>query len=339
MHRATALRLIGFLLCLLVLSGCERKDHLVEQHLLEFGTIIKITLITQDLVQAEALLAEIEARLKIYRNQWHAWEDSDLTRFNQALAKGENVPVPQSLQQLLHFSHKYHHATNGLFNPALGRLIAAYGFHGSNADVDSINAIKLNLPNMDDLEINAQIASSRNQHLQIDLGGIAKGYAIGLIGDFLDAHEISDYIVNAGGDLVISGSRFGKAWRIGIQNPYAPGVIAGINIKGRYSLFTSGNYRRQYRQGIAKTHHIIDPRSGDPSRGQSSATVLMRDPVRADVSATSLMVDGVNGHKLLSEALEIDDYLIITESREILSSRSMADKLEFTTNWPIKIIN
>jgi len=331
--------LVGFLLCLLVLAGCERKDRLVEQHLLEFGTIIKITLITQDLARAETLLAEIEARLKTYRKQWHAWEDSDLTRFNQALAKGENVPVPRSLQPLLQLSQKYYRATNGLFNPALGKLIAAYGFHDSNIDVDSINAIKSDLPGMDDLEINAQVASSRNRHLQIDLGGIAKGYAIGLIGEFLDAHEITDYIVNAGGDLLTSGSRFGKAWRIGIQNPYAPGAIASIDIEGRYSLFTSGNYQRQYRQGGAKAHHIIDPRSGESSRGQSSATVLMRDPVRADVAATSLMVDGVNGHKMLSDALEIDDYLIITESREILVSRSMAEKLEFTTNWPIKIVN
>ena len=339
MHRTTALRLTGFLLCLFLLSGCERKDHLVEQHFLEFGTIIKITLITQDLVQAEALLVEIEKRLKIYRNQWHAWEDSDLSRFNQALARGENVPVPRSLQSLLQLSHQYHHATNGLFNPALGKLIAAHGFHGSGIDTDSIKAIKLNLPDMNDLNINAQIASSRNQHLQIDLGGIAKGYAIGLIGEFLDSNEITDYIVNAGGDLLTSGTRFGKAWRIGIQNPYAPGVIAGINLEGRYSLFTSGNYQRQYRQGTTNAHHIIDPRSGDSSRGQSSATVLMQDPVRADVSATSLMVDGVNGHKRLSEALEIEDYLIITESREILSSRSMAGKLEFSTNWPIKIVN
>ena len=322
-----------------MLGGCERKDHLVEQHLLEFGTIIKITLIAQDLARAETLLVEIETRLKTYRNQWHAWEDSDLTRFNQALAKGENVPVPRSLQKLLQLSHQYHRATNGLFNPALGKLIAAYGFHGSNIDSASINLIKSNLPDMDDLEINAQVASSRNRHLQIDLGGIAKGYAIGLVGEFLDAHQITDYIVNAGGDLLISGSRFGKAWHIGIQNPYAPGVIAAIDIEGRYSLFTSGNYQRQYRQGGANTHHIIDPRSGNSSRGQSSATVLMRDPVRADVSATSLMVDGVNGHKLLSDTLEIDDYLIITESREILSSRSMAEKLEFTTNWPIKIVN
>jgi thiamine biosynthesis lipoprotein len=328
-----------FLLSLLVLGGCERKDHLVEQHLLEFGTIIKITLITQDLIQAEALLAEIESRLKTYRNQWHAWEESDLTRFNQSLAKGENAAIPRSLQPLLQLSHEYHSATRGLFNPALGKLIAAYGFHGSDININRINAIKSNLPDMDDLEINGLVANSRNPHLQIDLGGIAKGYAIGLIGDFLDENEITNYIVNAGGDLVTSGSRFGKSWRIGIQNPYAPGIIAGINIKGKYSLFTSGNYQRQYRQGMVKTHHIIDPRSGEPSRGQSSATVLMRNPVRADVSATTLMVDGVNGHKLLSDALGIDDYLIITEAREILSSRSMAEKLDFTTHWPIKIVN
>lgn len=339
MYRATSFRLVCLLCCLISIGACERQEYLVEQHLLEFGTIIEITLITEDLSQAERLLTEIEQRLKAWRNQWHAWEDSDLTRFNAALARGERVDVPPSLVALLNLSRDYHAASQGLFNPALGKLIAAHGFHAAAANPTTAAEIKQDLPSMDDLIVDAQSARSINPHLQLDFGGIAKGYAIGLISDYLDTNRVEHYIVNAGGDLVTSGNHFGRPWRIGIQNPFAPGAIASLSLEGRHSLFTSGNYQRQYWRGKTRSHHIIDPRSGISSTGQSSVTILTSDPVRADVAATALMIDGMRSHRELAAALNIEDFLIISESREILVSRTFAEKLEIFTSWTIKIVN
>jgi thiamine biosynthesis lipoprotein len=340
-HRASRFRLASFWLLLLAIAlyGCERKQHLVEQHLLEFGTLIEITMITDDLQQAESLLGEVESRLRHYRGLWHAWEDSDLTRFNDELQRNGQAQVPDSLTELLQLSQAYHDASGGLFNPALGKLVAAYGFHDSAVDATAIDAIKRDLPSMRDLKIDAGIAISSNPELQIDLGGIAKGYAIGLIADYLDSRGIENYIVNAGGDMKIAGNRFGRPWRLGIQNPFAPGVVASLELSGSHSLFTSGNYHRQYRRGDGITHHIIDPRTGESSRGQSSATVLVSDPVRADVAATVLMIDGQRKTGNLALSLSINDFLIISESREMLASRSFFEKLEINAPWPIKIVN
>ncbi len=332
------MRLI-WLCAIVVIAGCERRQHLVEQHLLEFGTIIEITMITEDLGRAERLLVEVERRLRVYRGQWHAWEDSDLTRFNHALRGGGGVEIPPSLKQLLQLSRDYHESSGGLFNPGIGKLIGAYGFHGGEADPVAIDAIRRDLPGMRDLHIDGDTASSRHPHLQLDLGGIAKGYAVGLIGDYLDANGIAHYIINAGGDMLISGNRFGRPWRIGIQNPFAPGVVARLEVEGRHSLFTSGNYQRRYRSGVESRHHIIDPRSGESSRGQSSATVLSADPVRADVAATVLMIDGLRNHDHLAKSLGIENFLVIGESREMLASRAFAEKLEITTSWKLEIVN
>lgn len=296
-------------------------------------------MITGDLPQAESLLDAIEGRLRRYRSLWHAWEDSDLTRFNAELQRNGQARVPESLAELLQLSRAYHDASGGLFNPALGKLIAAYGFHDGRIDTTAIAAIRQDIPSMHDLAIDGNRATSSNPALQIDLGGIAKGYAIGLIADFLDANGIEHYIVNAGGDMKIAGNRFGRPWRLGIQNPFAPGVIASLELKGSHSLFTSGNYHRQYWRGDKRAHHIIDPRSGKSSRGQSSATVLMRDPVRADVAATVLMIDGSRKTANLALSLGIDDFLIVSESREILVSRSFFDKIEINLSWPIRIVN
>lgn len=338
MYRATRYCLI-WLCCLALLSGCERRQHLVQQHLLEFGTLIEITLISEDLAHAENLLAQIEQQLRLQRAQWHAWEDSDLTRFNRQLQQQGSAPVPESLAPLLALSRRYYDASEGLFNPALGRLVDAYGFHSGAIDEALAASIRADIPGMHDLLISNHRAHSRHPQLQIDLGGIAKGYALGLVGDLLDANGVEHYIVNAGGDLLVNGNRFGRPWRIGIQNPFAPGVIASIELEGRQSLFTSGNYERQYRRGDDLRHHIIDPRSGLPARGQSSATVLAYDPVRADVAATTLMIDGLRRARQLAQRLEIDDFLVISDAREILISRSFAEKVELHTRWPTIIID
>lgn len=339
MYRAAPRRLAWFAVAVALLAGCDRRQHLVEQHLLEFGTIIQITLAVTDLTRAERLLADIEGRLKLYRGQWHAWEDSDLTQFNAALQRGEKVEIPASLAPLLRLCREYYDLTGGLFNPALGKLVAAYGFHGSPPAAAQAESLRIDLPTMRDLRVEDGFASSRNPRLQLDLGGIAKGYALALIGEYLEANGVTDYVLNAGGDLLVGGDRFGRPWRIGIQNPFAPGVIGSIELSGRHSLFTSGNYLRRYRRGEEIRHHIIDPRSGDSSRGQSAATVLTADPVRADVAATALMIDGLEGHRALADALELDDYLVIGETREILISRSLYEKIRIKVPWPTKIVN
>jgi len=335
-HRATLFSLSCLFLLVFNLSGCEPRQHLVEQHLLEFGTIIKITMITDDLNHAEHLLSEIERRLHQQHQQWHAWEESELTRFNTALEQNSRADVPASLAPLIELSRYYYDATGGLFNPALGKLIAAYGFHGSAADLGKVAEIKRDIPGMDDLTFVGNSAISNNPHLRIDLGGIAKGYALGLIRAYLDENGIDNYIVNAGGDMALAGNRFGRPWRVGIQNPFAPGVVASLEIEGRKNLFTSGNYERRYRQGEFRAHHIIDPRSGEPSSGRSSATVLSDDPVRADVAATALMIDG---SRELASSLRIEDFIVISEAREIMLSRSLANKIKIAVSWPATIIN
>ena len=313
---------------------------MVEQRILQFGTIIDVSLIHNDLAKAEQALSKIEQQLAGYRANWHAWEDSDLSRFNRSLVSLKATAIPPSLKQLIDLSHDYYLRSNRLFNPALGKLIAAYGFHGSSEpDQATISAIQQNMPGMLDLQIEGARATSSNEHLQLDFGGIAKGYAIGLIASYLQQQGFEHYLINAGGDLLTSGNKFGKAWRIAIQDPFKPGAIANIELIGRHSLFTSGNYQRFYRKGNNRVHHIIDPRTGNPSAHISSATVLTIDPVLADVSATTLMIGGLESPGPLAQSLGVGDYFIVSEDREILISRSLADKLEMIVDLPVRIID
>jgi thiamine biosynthesis lipoprotein len=312
----------------------------VEQRLLQFGTVIDVTLIHQDLAKSERALVEIEERLSAYRQSWHAWEESDLTRLNSALTDSRPVTIPASLRDLINLSQQYYLKSNRLFNPALGKLIAAYGFHGqAEPDNALIQIIQQDLPTMLDLEIRDQIITSRNTHLALDFGGIAKGYAVSLIARYLEHQGFEHFLINAGGDLITSGNKIGKPWKIGVQNPFEPGAIAGIELTGKQALFTSGNYRRFYLNGDIPVHHIIDPRSGKPSEFISSATVLTSDPVLADVAATTLMIDGLFNHRSLASALGIEDYMVIDQTGEITISASMAEKIELVPDLTATIID
>lgn len=338
MHRTTYHSLVAILL-LVWLSGCRNNQaQLVEQRILQFGTIIDITLIHQDRNKAEHALDEIERRLQTYRKNWHAWEDGDLFRFNKALAGSGKSAVPESLTPLLILSQQYFQQSQQLFNPAIGKLVDAYGFHGTaEPDFATINLIKANMPTMLDLKLDQQYAYSANPLLQLDLGGIAKGYAIGLIADYLSATGFENFLINAGGDLYFTGTKFGEPWRVGIQNPFAPGAIASVVLNGAHNLFTSGNYQRYYQQEEKIVHHIIDPRTGEPSQQISSATVLASDPVLADVAATTLMIDGLDNHRSLAQSLGISDYLIVSQNKNIIITASFAGKIQLTTDWPVTI--
>ena len=85
-----------------MLAGCEQRPQLLEQRILQFGTVIDITLIHLDIAKSEQAIIEIERQLSAYRKNWHAWEDSDLSRFNRALETLQPVKIPGSLFELLH---------------------------------------------------------------------------------------------------------------------------------------------------------------------------------------------------------------------------------------------
>jgi thiamine biosynthesis lipoprotein len=322
------------------LAACQPSAKIVEQTFVEFGTLIKVTLELSDDQNADKLFGQIEAQLHDQRRQWHAWEESDLSDFNLALSSGKFVEVPDSVDGLIQLSTYYSEKTNNLFNPALGNLVAAYGFHNSEfSNLQKIDLIRTDMPLMSDLERQGTLIRSTNQNLALDFGGIAKGLALSEISQMLDSSGTTNYLLNAGGDITSAGLRNGKAWKIGIQNPFAPGVVAGIKLKSSNSLFTSGNYQRFYRKGSRVVHHIIDPRSGMPSTNIASATILTTDPVLADVAATTFMIDGIKNHREISKQLGIEQYLIIDNEKRIIVSRRLYDQLEFYTNWPVTIID
>ena len=315
------------------LNGCQ-SQQVFQQRFLQFGTIIDISLVSTDRQQAEQVFDEIAQLLETRQHEWHGWEKGTLSQFNQALTQPtqEGVPIPETLQQLVRESKKYYTLSEGLFNPALGRLIAAWGFHASSdPDFETIQLIKQNLPGMDDLRISQQRAYSTNPHLQLDFGAIAKGLGVKQIAELVRLHQIRNFIINAGGDIFAQGKNPHRDWRIALQNPFGDGVLGSLSTSEAISVFTSGNYRRYYMDSNnKKRHHIIDPVTGEPSTNISAVTLMHADPVIADIAATTLMLTQPAQLKKMATRLGIQDFLAITEQHKLFISQSMLNKIQWT---------
>ncbi len=131
----------------------------------------------------------------------------------------------------------------------------------------------------------------------IDLGGIAKGYAIDYTGGIMRRYRISDFIINYGGDMLVCGSKFHAPWKIGIKHPDISGKmlkVFTIPIGSCVALATSGDYERFFERNGKKYSHIIDPETGHPVQYAHSITVKGKKATVVDLLATAISVRSQN---------------------------------------------
>lgn len=327
---------LSFLLSLLLLAGCGSKPTDQQRTLYVFGTLLEISAYTDNPEGFQVAVDRLEQRFQRMHEDWHAWKgEGELIRLNQALAQGEPFPLSEELANLLLLGRAYSVQSEGLFNPALGRLIGLWGFHtdepaaGPPPSVESIRELVAAVPSMDDLVFDGYQLSSQNPQVQLDLGAFAKGYALNLAIDGLKSQGIRNAIVNAGGDLCASGWHGERPWRIGIRHPQGSGVIASLELKEDECVLTSGNYER-YREfeGI-RYAHILDPRSGYPVEHVVSATVISQDGTLADAAATALSVAGPEEWRRIAQRMSVNQVMLVDEAGRVYLTPAMQGRVRF----------
>ena len=130
--------------------------------------------------------------------------------------------------------------------------------------------------------------------MEIDLGGIAKGYTGDRVGEVFSRYRISSGIISLGGNVQAFGSKLnGKPWRVAVQNPESSLAYLGVLDVENKAVVTSGGYERYFEENGVRYHHIIDPRTGYPAdSGLISATIISEDGTLADGLSTSLFIMG-----------------------------------------------
>jgi FAD:protein FMN transferase len=251
----------------------------------------------------EALRAGVQAQfegvdqaLSTYRR------DSALSRFNDD-DRGEWVEVDTELAEVMAYGLGLAEASGGAYDLTVGPLVNLWGF-GPDAQrnrVPDAAAIEAARANVGWRKVEVDVAGRRARKapgVRVDLSSLGKGRGVDRVAAYLDAHGLTNYLVDLSGKLRAHGrNAAGKPWVVAVEQPAADDpagaprtVPARVSLDGA-SIATSGDYRRYFETGGRHYSHIIDPRSGYPvSHATVSATALASTCMQADALATVFMV-------------------------------------------------
>lgn len=316
-------------------AGCEAPPQLQQRQLYTFGTLVEVSLWGVETELAERAFEALAGEFDYMNEAWHAWRPGTLGTFNDRCATGEPFQGDAGVVELVRLGTALSEGGGGLFNPAIGRLVALWGFHADLPEprappAAAIAELVAAAPAMADIHIDDDgTARCVNTAVRLDFGAFAKGYGVDRAMERLRGLGIANAVINAGGDLRAIGTRDGRPWRIGVRHPRGPGALARLEVAGDESVFTSGDYERWFEWQGTRYHHIIDPRTGRPSRGAASATVVHGDATTADAAATALMVAGAGVWPAVAARLGITEALVITADLEAEMTPAMERRLQF----------
>ncbi len=330
--RALRTAWIGVLLALL--TACS-PPPLVQQQSYVFGTLVEVSVYDAPQPQARQAISAVLARFDHLHRTLHAWQPSALSQLNRALANQQRTQVTPELAALLQEAQALSAQTANLFNPAIGGLIALWGFHADTPqsrlpDPSARAALVKQHPLMADITLAGNTVSSSNPAVQIDLGGYAKGRALDDAVAILKQHGIQNALVNIGGNVIALGQHGRRPWRVGIQHPRQPGTLATLDLHDGEAIGTSGDYQRFFEVQGQRYCHVIDPRNGLPAHAMQSVTLLMRGAhagVRSDALSKPLFIDGPQRLAEQAAHLGISAYLGVDAAGKMHVSPAMQARL------------
>ncbi|HFE39239.1 MAG TPA: FAD:protein FMN transferase [Gammaproteobacteria bacterium] len=324
---------------LLLVLGCTEKateKPVFEDQMFVMGTMVSVSIYGESETKSRAVFDQLSAKFQTMHHAWSPHENGALYGLNELLPTQTPVPIDSTLADMIETSSQLSSQSEGMFNPAMGQLIALWGFSqdglskGPPPPRAQINALLLSNPQMSDLTLTDSRVLSRNPAVALNFGAFAKGYAVDSGIEYLKSAGIKNAIINAGGDLRVLGSKGAKPWLIGIRHPREAGVLAGIEVKDNESVFTSGDYERYYDYQGKRYHHIIDPRTGFPADETISVTVVNENAALADAAATALFVAGPTDWERIAKKMLVDQVMLIDKKSKIYLTPKIYKRLIFT---------
>ncbi len=255
-----------------------------------------------DEVPASVVADELPRLLDRVDRMMSTWrDDSEISRFNSA-SSTDWFAVSHDTMRVLRRALEIAAQSDGAFDVTVSPLVALWGFgvDGQRPAPDEQQvAAAIRRVGWQKLEVRTDPPSVRKSEpeVTVDLSAIAKGYAVDLLGIYLDSIAVAGYLVEVGGETRVQGARAdGSPWRIGIEQPLAGQrrVRRVLTVSGETrSIATSGDYRNRRNVGGRVLSHTIDPRTGHPvEHSLAAVTVVAEDCMTADALATTLMVLG-----------------------------------------------
>ncbi len=319
----TGPRFLGvFLLASFLFTGCTDPKPYRESRFM-MGTLVDLVLYTQPDAGAKAAGRAFEGMLRIEWVARSSEEGSPLFEIRQ----GRGARIEGDLSRILDTAVNVSRAASGAFDPTLGALVHLWGFGREDPTLPEPGEIKQALEQAGLDRVSAGNCCPEGVAVWLDLGGVAKGYAVDEAVRSLRESGVRAGIVNAGGDLRSFGKRPGRGyWKIGVQDPNSPQELAGILEIREAAVATSGDYQRYFEKNGTRYHHILNPATGYPAQsGLRGTTVVAPDCATADALATAAFVLGPDKGLALLEGWNGAEGVLITDDGTVLTTSGIGE--------------
>jgi thiamine biosynthesis lipoprotein len=269
--------------------------------------------------------------------------ESELAEVNAAAGKAP-VKVSDELLDIIQKSLAISRMTGGAFDATVGSVEAVWGdiqrggggrLPGKAAIQDALGRVGYEHVGTDG---NAKTVFLEKEGMRLDLGGIAKGYIVDQGMAWLNRQGVQAALINAGGDIRVSGRPQGPAWCIGLQDPLEEGNLLGVFLVREAAVVTSGTYERYFETAQGRFAHILNPETGRPVEGLLSATVITQEAFLADALATALMVRGRQAGISLLESFPSARGVLVEQDGTIWVEEGLRDVLKLDPQPPGNIL-
>lgn len=277
---------------------------------------------------AEALLDTLD-QIEALERQISDWDpNSEISAVNRAAGQ-QAVRVSPPVRELVATAIDWSRRTEGAFDITGGALFELWRRARQEKTLPSDQDIASVLPQVgyQQLELEGDNVKLKRAQMKIDVGAIGKGFAADRAAAYLRAHEFPDFVIDAGGDLAVSGRRGNQAWDVAVRHPRRDELLATCAVTD-CAVATSGDYEQYVTVHGQRYSHIIDPRTGWPASDAVSVTVITSRATDADVLATALSVMGADKGIALANSLPDVEALIFKSD----GSRALSDGLRLVDN-------
>ncbi len=332
-------------LCVLIISSCTKQEKMYKESRTLMDTYCTITVVSPSREKAaEAInkgFAEIK-KLELLLNYFS--DKSEITAINKT-AGISPVTVSEETLEMMRKTLEISNATHGTFDPTIAPLIKLWNFSNKRRgnSVPNINLIKDLLDLVDYKKIvinNKSEIFLLKKGMEIDLGGIAKGYAADKALEVIRALGINAALVAIAGDIRGFGSNTsGSAWKVGIQDPRPEtgseksweDIFASVSLEDA-AISTSGDYQRFFIKNGKRYHHILDPATGFPADTDLiSASVIATKGYMADGLSTAVFALGTEKGLALLKTMGVEGVLVNRE-KQVFITDGIIKKIDILKN-------
>ncbi|NLZ83715.1 MAG: FAD:protein FMN transferase [Clostridiales bacterium] len=295
-------------------------------------TIVTVQIYDSD---DESILNEAIELIKYYELIFsRSNEKSELYRLNHGFLahEGLNYTISDELADVLSYGIKYGNLSNGYFDITIAPILSLWDFKAENPVLPSDDKLNEAIPlvGYKNMTLVGNNLTFKNQAIEIDLGGIAKGYIADRIKDYLLEKSVESAMINLGGNVLCLGSKpDGSPFNIGIQMPYADRneTIAAMEISDM-SVVSSGIYERFITINDKSYHHILNPKTGYPFENNLiSVSIISPYSVDGDGLSTTTFALGLEKGMELIESLPDTYAIFITDDYKLHYTKGFEDAI------------